>query len=178
MAALTGVADSAAYTENDSGVILSNSLFVEDGDDSHLESATVTIGAGFRLGDLLTVGGAETGTSGAISWSYDSPTGILSFTGTGTLAEYQDLLRQVAFESGSDAPGATRTIEWTVNDGDGDSPAETTEIAITEVNDAPFIDLDGTDAPETGTAIVYGEGQAPIAVATIALVYDPDQPAV
>ena len=177
MASLTGVADSAAYTENDPGITLSSSLFVEDSDDTHLESATVAISADFQLGDLLAVAGSQTGSSGAISWSYDSNTGILTFTGTATLAEYQDLLRQVAFESGSDAPGATRTISWTVNDGDGNSLAETTEIVITETNDAPFIDLDATDAPATGTAIVYGEGQAPILVAPLALVFDPDQPA-
>lgn len=177
MAAITGVADSAAYTENDPALILSGSLFIEDGDDTNLESATVTIGAGFQLGDLLTVAGAETGTAGAISWSYDSNTGILSFTGTATLVEYQQLLRQVAFESLSDAPGDSRTIGWTVNDGDTESAAETTDITVTQVNDAPFIDLDATDSPETGTAFIYGEGQDPIVVAPFALVFDPDQPA-
>ncbi|HEY5720972.1 MAG TPA: FG-GAP-like repeat-containing protein [Allosphingosinicella sp.] len=177
MAALTGVADSAAYTENDSGVTLSSSLSVEDGDDTHLESATVTISAGLQAGDLLTVAGAQTGTSGTISWSYSSLTGTLSFTGTSTLAEYEALLRQVAFESGGDAPGPARTISWTVNDGDSNSAAVTTEISITEVNDAPFIDLDGSDAPDTGTSIVYGEGQDPVAVSPFALVFDPDQPA-
>ena len=177
VATLTGVAEAAAYTENDPRITLSGALFVEDADDTHLESATVAITAGFVLGDLLTVAGAQTGTAGAITWTYDTNTGTLSFTGTGTLAEYQDLLRQVAFESGSDAPGDARTISWTVNDGDGASLAETTEIAVTETNDAPFIDLDATDAPATGTAIVYGEGQAPIIVAPLAFVFDPDEPA-
>jgi hypothetical protein len=177
VAAITGVADSAAYTENDSGVTLSADLVVEDADDANLESATVTISGGLESGDLLTVAGVESGTAGAISWSYDSLTGTLSFTGTATLAEYQTLLRQVAFESDSDAPGASRTISWTVNDGDGDSAAETTSITVTETNDAPFIDLDFTDMPETGTAFVYGEGQPPVLVAPLALVFDPDQPA-
>ena len=177
MAVITGVADSAAYAENDSGITLSDALAIEDGDDTNLESATVTISAGLHTGDSLTVAGVETGASGTVSWTYNSLTGTLSFTGTATLAQYQNLLKQVAFESDSDAPGASRTISWTVNDGDGNSVAETTEISIAETNDAPFIDLDASDAPETGTAIVYGEGQDPILVAPFALVFDPDQPA-
>ncbi|MDB5692438.1 MAG: tandem-95 repeat protein, partial [Alphaproteobacteria bacterium] len=145
---VTGVATDAAYREGGAPVILSDALILSDADGTFLEGATVRITAGLVAGDRLTVGGAEEGGSLTfdfagrgylIGWQYDLRTATLTFEGHAPLAAYQDLLRQVGFSSGSDNPGATRTIDWTVNDGRYDSLSRTTHIAVTEINDHPVL---------------------------------------
>ena len=138
-----GIDNAAAYTENDGPLVLSPGALVSDADDTNIESATLTVSGGFQSGfDYLTINGGTSGTIGSISFSYDSFTGVLTLTGSATLADYQAALRQAGFESTSDSAGATRTISWTVNDGDSSSASATTTVNITAVNDAP----DGTDA--------------------------------
>lgn len=130
----------AAYSEDASASLLAPNAAVGDGDDTHLEGATVKISTGFLAGDFLTLGGlasGTTGTGGAIAFSYDGTTGILALTGSATLADYQAALRQVGFSSTSNAPGTARTITWTVSDGDNSSPARSTTLTITPTNDSP-----------------------------------------
>ncbi|MEA3001417.1 MAG: hypothetical protein QOH81_205, partial [Sphingomonadales bacterium] len=143
---VTGVAADAAYREGNVPVILAKALTLTDADDTMLEGATVTITGGLEPNDSLTVGGVEVGSSQGqfgslfyIVWYYDRATGTLTFEGQASLADYQEMLRLVAFSSVSDTPGATRTIDWTVNDGDHDSLSRTTHLAVKAVNDHPVL---------------------------------------
>src|SRR3569623_1286675 len=75
-----------------------------------------------------------------ISGSYDSGTGVLTLTGTSSVANYQAALRSITFSSASDNPtsfgtNASRTITWQVNDGALGSTAATSTVNITAVND-------------------------------------------
>ena len=147
-AADPGVNNAAGYTEQAAPVLLSPVLTVSDVDDANIESASVSIGAGFLAAfDYLTVNGATDGVINGITFAYNAQTGVLTLTGTATLAVYQDVLRQVGFESTSDAPGTSRAISWTVSDGELTSAAATTTLTVTEVNDLPT----GTDATITAT---------------------------
>ena len=88
---------------------------------------------GLHSGDTLAV--STSGTS--IALSYNASTGVLSLTGSDTLAHYQQVLDSVSYSSSSQDPtdfGAdqTRTVSWTVNDGTLDSPTQTTTINITQ----------------------------------------------
>src|SRR5207253_2812742 len=103
-------------TEQGSAVVLDSGLTLTDSDSPNLASATVSI-SGFVAGDTLNF----TGQNG-ISGSYDSGTGVLTLTGSSTVASYQTALRSITFSSTSDNPTAfgtdtSRTISWTANDG-------------------------------------------------------------
>ncbi|HEX2135460.1 MAG TPA: Ig-like domain-containing protein [Microvirga sp.] len=150
--AVTTSGGSANYTEGNAAVPVDPSLSVADVDDTELESARVRITNGFQSGDeLIFVDTAN------ITGSYDTGTGVLTLTGTDTLANYQAALRSIQFSTTDDNPVTSKTLEWTVNDGDTDSAPATKEIAVTPVNDPPTAVADtaavNEDATVTGNVI-------------------------
>src|SRR5262249_52502602 len=76
-----------------------------------------------------------------ITGSYNAGTGVLTLSGTATVAQYQTALESVTYLNSSDNPsGATRTISYQVDDGSASNHASnivTTTVAVTPVNDAP-----------------------------------------
>ncbi len=144
-----------SYTENQSPLALTGQLTVEDEDDTHLESATIQITGNYQSGeDVL----AFTDTA-TITGSWNSTTGTLSLSGSATVAEYQAALRSVTYENTSDDPDpSTRTVSFTVNDGELDSNIVTRDVAITPVNDPPSLTVtnatvttdEGTEVTNTG----------------------------
>ena len=77
----------------------------------------MSISAGFFAGDTLNF----TNQNG-ITGSYNGSTGVLTLTGSASLANYQTALRSITFSSTSDNPTSfgtdtSRTITWTANDG-------------------------------------------------------------
>ncbi|HEY9834907.1 MAG TPA: cadherin-like domain-containing protein, partial [Stenomitos sp.] len=131
-----------AYTENAAAAAIDTTITLADVDSTNLTGATVTISNGFTTGDILSF----TNQNG-ITGSYNSSTGVLTLTGSATVANYQAALRSITFSSSSDNPTATstsRTISWQVNDGSGQnnnnlSTAVTSTINITAINDAPVL---------------------------------------
>jgi hypothetical protein len=142
----TSYSEGAAATPVDSGVT------VTDADDTNLEGGTVRISSGFQSGDDL-VFVNQNGINGV----YNTGTGVLTLTGTSSVANYQTALRSIAFQTTNGAPVGSKTIEFKVNDGDVDSNAATKEIDITSVNSAPV--LTATVAP-----LAYSEGAGAVAV--------------
>src|SRR5207253_1583721 len=133
-----------AYTEQAAGAVIDNTITLADVDDTQMASATVTIG-NFVTGDAL----AFTNTAG-ITGSYNAGTGVLTLTGTDTLANYQAALRTVKYSSTPDDPTVnntktSRTITWTATDANSDavgaatSAGVTSTVNITAVNDAPAV---------------------------------------
>ena len=83
-------------------------------------------------GDTL----AATTTGTSITATYSASTGVLSLTGSDTLAHYQQVLDSVSYSSSSQNPtnsGAdpSRTISWVVNDGTLNSATQTTTVNVT-----------------------------------------------
>jgi VCBS repeat-containing protein len=147
-----------AYTENAAATAVDSGLTVADGDSTNLASATVSITTGFVSGqDTL----AFTNQNG-ITGSWNSSTGVLTLSGSATLANYQSAMRSVTYVNTSEAPGtATRTVSFIANDGTANSTAATRNITVTAVNDAPILSsgavvtLTGqfqNDAPPSGAA--------------------------
>lgn len=94
--------------------------------------------------------------------------GVLTLTGTATVAQYQTALRSVTYQNSSDNPNTTaRTISFVVNDGSLNSNPATRDIDITAVNDAP------TDL-ELSANTVNDEAPANTAIGTFSST-DPDQ---
>lgn len=83
----------SAYIVNQPNVI-DDGIIITDIDNVNMGGAQVAISTGFSNGDILNFVDQN-----GISGSYDSATGILTLTGTATLANYQVALRSVTFES-------------------------------------------------------------------------------
>lgn len=152
---------STAYAEGDAGVAIDTGLTVSDLDDTNLESATVSVTGNFQAGDTL----AFTNTP-EITGSYNAGTGVLTLTGTATLAQYQAALRSVAFSTTNDNPASSKTITWVVNDGDDNSLSATKNVAITPVNDAPQL--------SSGATLSYTENDPASPISPAATVTDAD----
>jgi hypothetical protein len=131
------------YTENAAAVAIDNTITVNDADDTQIAGATVTISAGLTAGDVLSFVNTA-----SITGVYNAGTGVLSLTGTDTLANYQTALRSVSYSSTSEDPtalSATRSIDWQVTDANSDgagaagSVSVTSSVNVTAVNDAPVL---------------------------------------
>ncbi|QDV47196.1 Cadherin domain protein [Stieleria neptunia] len=123
-----------AYTENDGAVAITSTLALSDVDDTNLESAVVQITGNYANGQDVLTFVDQNGISGV--WNAGS--GTLTLTGTATIAEYQTALRSITYTNSSDNPStATRTVAFTVNDGDVDSNTQTRDISIAATNDDP-----------------------------------------
>jgi VCBS repeat-containing protein len=127
----------ASYRAQDSAIQVTNTLIAADPDDTTLAGATVAITSGFGSGtDTLSF----TDQNG-ITGSYNSATGVLSLTGSSSVANYQTALRSVLFSSSdSSTTPATRTITFQLNDGHASnnlSNAQSRSINVSEANQAP-----------------------------------------
>src|SRR5207244_11942660 len=76
-----------------------------------------------------------------ITGSFNSSTGVLTLSGTTTLANYQTALRAVKYRNSSDNPSTLdRTIAFQINDGSASNNLSTLAsrtITVTAVNDPP-----------------------------------------
>ena len=138
------------YTENDAATTLDGGITVTDVDNTNLTGATITISANFQSGaDVLSFTPV-----GSVTGIYNAGTGVLTLSGTDTLANYQTALRSVKYANTSDNPSASaRTISWVATDGTTPSTPANTTVNVTPVNDAPVLTVGGT--------LAYTEDQAP-----------------
>ena len=132
-----------AYSENSSAAAIDATVTLSDVDDTQITGATVTLSSGFTSGDTLGFS-----TQNGISGSYNSSTGVLTLSGSATVAQYQSALRTVTYSSSSEDPttngsSSSRTVSWQVTDANSDgagaenSSSVTSTINITASNDAP-----------------------------------------
>jgi hypothetical protein len=170
---LSGGGNTVAYTEQATAVALTTTLAVADVDNTALAGATITISSGFVAGDTLNF----TNQNG-ITGSWNAGTHVLTLSGSASVANYQAALRSIAFSSTSDNPtnfgaNASRTITWTVDDGQSANHASnstTTTVNVTAVNDAPTIS-------GTGNSVGYTEQASAVALATALTLADLDNTA-
>ncbi|HET6509767.1 MAG TPA: tandem-95 repeat protein [Baekduia sp.] len=153
---ITTGATHAAYTERGTAATVDAAVTVTDPDSTSLLGATVSIAAGFASGDTLSF----TNGSG-ITGSYNTGTGLLTLTGTATLARYQAALRSITYSSTSHDPGTSRTIGFRATDAEGATSATATQtVDITPVADAPVVTTSGGSAAfragQSGTTTVDG----------------------
>jgi hypothetical protein len=154
-----------AYVEGQAQLVLASGLVLTHPDHALLTSARVAIVGGFTPGDLLQV----TAPTGVVA-SYDAASGQLTLTGAAAVSGYQTALRGLSFRSTSDHPtseGATRTLSWTVTDGNGTSAAQASTIDVTAVNDAPAISLPATLGAHAYGTLQLIQGPAGLSVADV-----------
>jgi gliding motility-associated-like protein len=131
---IAGVATGMNYLEDASAMVLQPALTVTDNGNTSLAGGTISITSGFLSGDILSFGTVPPG----ISTTFDENTGVMTLTGTATVANYQSLLRSLTYHSTSQSPASntTRTISISVNDGSQITTSSFT-LNVIAVNDAP-----------------------------------------
>ncbi len=143
-----------AYTENAAPITIDPTLSVTDADHTQLVGAVVRITGNFMASeDVLTF----TNQSG-ISGVYDSINGILTLTGTSSVANYQAALRSVTYHNTSEDPSIlVRTFSFFADDGVDSSSAATRDLSVTSINDRPTTNAvaasGNEDAPVVGITI-------------------------
>ncbi|HLL89182.1 MAG TPA: tandem-95 repeat protein, partial [Tepidisphaeraceae bacterium] len=156
---------SLVYIENAAATAITSTLVVADVDNTSLSGATVSITGDYASGEDVLAFTNQNGITGV----WNSVSGVLTLSGTATVAQYQAALRSVTYANSSDSPSTlTRTVSFTVNDGSASSNTATRGIAVTAVNDAPT--LTGIE----GTALAYTENAAATAITSTLVVADAD----
>ncbi|GAB5408507.1 MAG: hypothetical protein BalsKO_08720 [Balneolaceae bacterium] len=158
-------AGTITYNSGDSPTVITSSLIVDDGDDTNIESASVSITSNFESTEDVLNFVDQNGITG----SYAAGTGVLTLTGSSSLANYQTALRSITYENTDPVPTeSVRTVSFTINDGDDDSNIETRNINVVKVNIAPVL-----SGIESGS-IVYFAGNGQESVTSSILVTDAD----
>ena len=160
---ISGSTQTVGYKEQDPPVILLDDATVSD-DNIDLTSASVSITGNFKVGfDIL----AASPPSGIIA-SYDGASGILSFNGTASLADYDSALRSVTYLNNNATPSLDiRTVSFIVNDGTNDSQSFNKNILLSLLNELPVINGTGTD-------LIYTEGSGAVSLDDMIVLTDAD----
>ena len=154
-----------AYLENAAPAAITAAITIADVDDTNIESATIQITGNYASGeDVL----AFTDTA-SITGSWNTITGTMTLAGSDSLANYEAALRAVTYRNTSNNPNTlTRTVSFTVDDGDDSSNTLTRDIDITSVNDPPV--LSAIEA----AVLPYTEGDGPVSMTSTILLGDLD----
>jgi len=150
---VTTTAGNLAYTENDPPTAIDPGVTVTDIDSANLVGGTVAITSGFIAAQDTLAFTNQLGING----SYNSGTGVLTLTGTTSVANYQTALRSVTYQNSSDNPTASRTVSFVADDGNS-TGSNTRGIAITAVNDAPVNTVPGAQSTNQNTPLVFSSG--------------------
>ncbi len=122
-----------AYTENNAATAIDPGLTTSHPSSANYTGATVAITSGFASGQDVLGFVNQNGISG----SFIAATGVLTLTGTSSVANYQAALRSVTYVNTSENPTTlNRTVTFTVRNGTQTTSAGRT-ITVTAVNDAP-----------------------------------------
>ena len=127
---LAGAGNTTIYMPSGGAVTVDAGVTVSDPSSTTLTGATTAISAGVLAGDALNF----TNQAG-IAGSYDSATGVLTLSGTASLAAYQTALDSITYSSSNADPTGggtdlTRTITWTAFSGTTTSTPITSTINI------------------------------------------------
>ncbi|WP_157243372.1 PKD domain-containing protein, partial [Algoriphagus resistens] len=154
------------WREGNPPTILKPFIVVSDPDGDNITKAILT--------NLSSVAGDELSVAspGPYSIDYNTSTGVLTLTGTGTAAEMQAALRTVIFRNFTDDPGLgntrnTRIVSVFVEDENGatSDAVPNPGIFVTSINDAPSVTLPASisimeDESSPLTAISFTDADA------------------
>jgi methionine-rich copper-binding protein CopC len=170
---ITGVADppkltssggTLTYTENAPPTPVDGGLSVTHPEGVQITEATVKIDANHQSGqDVLAFSDNDTNDGITQSGTFDSTTGELKLTGSGSAAEYQAALRSVTYTNTSENPStATRAVTFAVTDANSvTSDPATRDIAVAAEEDPPVAVADSAtvteDDPATDVAVLAND---------------------
>jgi hypothetical protein len=156
------------YTAGGVPVTLDPLVTVIDIDSTNVSGATVTIGLGRASGDAL---GYVAPAGNPITGSFNSTTGVLTLSGTGTVAQYQAALRAITFSTSSTALAAVKAVTIVVTDAEAGASGPglmlVTVLALPVAGVPPLV----TTIP---VGPVYTAGSPAVAVNPLVTVLDVD----
>ena len=138
------------YSQEGSAVsIAATDLTLIDPNSDTVQRATVTLKS-LREREVAVLSADTSGTSIASRYDVVGEDGVLTLSGSDTLANYQQVIQSVTFsiESGN-AATVPREVVVVVNDGVSNSAPSTSTISIQSLDGAPILDLNG---PDPGTS--------------------------
>jgi len=141
-----------AYVENAQPVAVQQALEVSAFGIAQIDGATVRIAGNLHPDqDRLSVT-----LQGGITSVWDAVTGTLNLSGIATPADYQAVLRSVAYDNSSENPDeATRTLTFTVVSGGVESNIVSADVTVSPVNDSPVAaSFQVTTDEDTGIVVV------------------------
>ena len=132
----------STYYKSKGGVIINGDLRITD-DSATMSTATVSIGSyQSSSGDVLSFS-ANASLYGAISGSWNSTSGVLTLTYSGsapTIAQWNAALSSVKFNNtNAGVTAANRSISFAVNDGANSSSSATYTLAIDTTTSVPSV---------------------------------------
>ncbi|WP_134497366.1 Ig-like domain-containing protein [Microvirga pakistanensis] len=136
-----GGAPTPTHAEGGAATIIAPTLTVADSDSPMLTGATLVV-TDFVAGDVLGFAAVD-----GITGSYNAAAGVLTLSGTATVAAYQAVLRTLTYSTTSDNPtvgvgNADRVISVKVADGSGlESVPASITLNVVATNDAPVLDV-------------------------------------
>lgn len=148
------VSGSPAQVQYTSGsLVLDNTLTVSDADNLVITGGSVAITNNFIQAEDQLNFTNQLGIAG----SYSAATGVLTLTGTTSLANYEAALRTVTYSSTVLTPSlVTRRVSFVVSDGLANSSPFHKFVGITPVNYPPIF-VDGSNNPITTISLVTPE---------------------
>ena len=149
----SGADFATTFTEDGGAVAIADSdATLSDLSDANLSSLTVTI-TNLLDGAAESLAANTAGTS--IVANYNSGTGILTLSGSDTVANYQQVLRTITYNNTAQNPTTTaRSITFVANDGTSNSNVGTTTVSMVAQDDAPVLDLDADNSAAAGSDFV------------------------
>ena len=127
--ALAGIPSTAlSYARGTVATAIAPGILIYDPDSLNMAGATIQVTTNYQSGKDVLGFTAAFGVTG----SFNPTSGILTLTGTTSLANYQTLLRSVTYKTNTSAAStATRTISLTINDGLAISFPVTRNVTLT-----------------------------------------------
>ncbi len=163
---LSGIEGAALnFIDGQGQTAVTSTIIVSETDDAYLDTAIIQITANYQDGeDRLYFT-----TSNGISKIWSTANGVLTLSGSASIAQYQQALRSVMYDNISHDPvELTRTLSFTVNDGTDPSNTITRNVTVTKANDAPILDNIETDA------LAYSPGDPATVISNTVTVSDYD----
>ena len=115
------------YIEHDGPTAIESTIIFSDPDSTNFTGATVSISAGLDASSDVLAFTAQNGITG----SYSAATGVLTLTGSATIADYNTALQSITYENLFVTPStAARDISFTVTDGVTTSSAATRQFTF------------------------------------------------
>jgi hypothetical protein len=155
---VTTTGSALSYADGSGAVAVDPGVTVTDADSTDLVGATVTISGGYvSTEDVL----GFTNQNG-ITGSFNSGTGVLTLSGSATLANYQIALESVTYDDTSATPNmSARTVSFVANDGTLSGTAATRTINLYAL---PVADLNGPSNAGLNTVATFTVGGGAVSI--------------
>ena len=169
-----GIDAALAYTENSPATVIAPDAQLTDADSPDFDTGSLTVSfqANGTSADQLFIrnqgsGAGQIGISGpnityggvaigVFAGGFNGTALLFTFNANATPLAVEALVRNITYFNNSEAPSTlSRTVNFTVTDGDGGTSQANAAVNITAINDAPILTVPATVSGTEDTNIVF-----------------------